>query len=198
MSLESIIMAKLIKSRKETAMFKITNILERCELVGKSLSDLHQRMTALFQLIERTQSDKLSEKEKPQLGYPFNKVYEMNQAIPADNVSERLKIPFPPYDFGGNVDCDICGCMIKKSLAIKGESRIVKAKTCKEGYPVEEKIVTPYYCKRCNIDRPTVCGKSLADLIHGKEIEIGRDYFFDQSVRQRTAHKKKGKSHGSK
>jgi hypothetical protein len=52
MSLESIIMAKLIKSRKETAMFKITNILERCELIGKSLSDLHQRMTALFQLIE--------------------------------------------------------------------------------------------------------------------------------------------------
>ena len=54
------------------------------------------------------------------------------------------------------VECETCGCAIKKETATKGESIIKKyelpyfmMRSCFRDEDTEEHIHTPYYCKRC-------------------------------------------------
>ena len=56
------------------------------------------------------------------------------------------------YDFFSKqdvVECDTCGCLIKKSVAMKGESTIYRNPCVQEGITSEESIVSHYFCKKC-------------------------------------------------
>lgn len=62
------------------------------------------------------------------------------------------------YIHAETVDCETCGCMVNKSIAVKGKSEIrncapliitLDGHDYAGSYPTVEYIHTPYYCKRC-------------------------------------------------
>ncbi len=56
------------------------------------------------------------------------------------------------------IDCQICGCCVRRSVAIKGKSEIrihtvfspYNQAICWPHSQEEEYIFTPFYCKRCS------------------------------------------------
>ena len=71
----------------------------------------------------------------------FNKLKRRVRTIEA-NIS-FLIIKVNSYLEDCTCDCEICGCIVRKSMAVKGKAEI-RNYANKTDY-----IFTPYYCKRC-------------------------------------------------
>jgi hypothetical protein len=58
------------------------------------------------------------------------------------------------------IDCESCGCMVKKEKSVKGKSEVrTKPIYCDAGFVLrieEEEIFTPYYCKRCAKEKGSI------------------------------------------
>jgi len=61
------------------------------------------------------------------------------KAVMLSNAEDELSRKVNNYLKDYTLDCDICGCIVRKHIAVKGKAEIRNT----------DYIFTPYYCKRC-------------------------------------------------
>jgi hypothetical protein len=73
----------------------------------------------------------------------------------------------------GLVECEVCGCLLKKETAIKGVPEIHTRKQCGEGTDTEEYIYHPYFCNVC-------CECDICEdyCEEEEQVETGKDSVF--------------------
>ena len=67
----------------------------------------------------------------------------ITKAMMLSNAEDELSHKVNSYLKDYTLDCEICGCLVRKNMAVKGKAEI-------RNYANKtDCIFTPYYCKRC-------------------------------------------------
>lgn len=140
----------VLQSQKIAAMKKYIADLEKVLDIKKLSSNAIASTQAM---VDSFKPDILSEF--------YNSTVAKTEKKPKQNNSESI------WSLGDVIHCETCGCMVKKDLAIRGESKIknrypkfntntatgismmLSQMARGDDSPGEEFIFTPYYCKRC-------------------------------------------------